>query len=50
MASNTRIHRDCFASLNCNSVMYNIIFFFQFMFGVPKPEEDSALQRMLGKR
>ena len=49
MASNTRIHRDCFTSLNCNSVMYNIIFF-QFMFGVPKPEEDSALQRMLGKR
>ena len=27
-----------------------ISFFFQFMFGVPKPEEDSALQRMLGKR
>ena len=30
--------------------LYIVSFFSQFMFGVPKPEEDSALQRMLGKR
>ena len=38
-----------FASLNLNTFYIPaIISFVQFMFGVPKPEEDSALQRMLG--
>lgn len=29
--------------------MYFCHLFFQFMFGVPKPEEDTALKRMLGE-